>query len=180
MLDINGLFGREVFPASMIVPKLNITGKGEIIPWLQEQEEKSAASESEMMNIQHAFEEAKLKELMSKAVSNLANARERHGRAESNIGLFEERLSMIEKNRALATKEKMAALEQLVETIAKFGEVETALNMQKIDNEELNQKFTEDREKQDAKRTSESNKFVENLMAGMGAMQQQGQPPQQQ
>ena len=164
----------------MIVPKLNITGKGEIIPWLQEQEEKSAASESEMMNIQHAFEEAKLKELMSKAVSNLANARERHGRAESNIGLFEERLSMIEKNRALATKEKMAALEQLVETIAKFGEVETALNMQKIDNEELNQKFTEDREKQDAKRTSESNKFVENLMAGMGAMQQQGQPPQQQ
>jgi endonuclease YncB( thermonuclease family) len=136
-----------------------------------------------MMNIQHAFEEAKLKELMTKAVYNLANARERHGRAESNIGLFEERLSMIEKNRAMATKEKMAALEQLVETIAKFGEVETSLRMQDINTEEQNQASIEDREKEDAKKTSESNKFVENLMAGMdsiqGGQQQQSEPQQQ-
>ncbi len=184
MLDINQTFGREVFPPSMIIPKLNITGKGEIIPYLQEQEEKAAAAESEAMNIEHAFQEAKLKDLMSKAVFNLASARERHGRSESNIGLFEERLSMIEKNRALATKEKMAALEQLVETIAKFGEVETALRMQDINQEEDNQVSIEDREKIDAKRTSESNKFVENLMSGMGAIQGgqqdqgQQQPPQ--
>ncbi len=180
MLDINSIFAREVFPPSMIIPKLNITGKGEILPYLQEQEEKAAAAESEMMNIQHAFEEAKLKDLMTKAVLNLANARERHGRSESNIGLFEERLSMIEKNRALATKEKMAALEQLVETIAKFGEVETALRMQDINQEEQNQASIEDREKIDAKRTSESNKFVENLMSGMGSMMDGQQDQQQQ
>jgi hypothetical protein len=180
MLDINATFGREVFPPSMIIPKLNITGKGEIIPYLQQQEQQAQASQAEAMNIEHAFQEAKLKDMMSKAVSNLATARERHGRAESNIGLFEERLSMIEKNRAMATKEKMAALEQLVETIAKFGEVEVALQKNTIDDEEINQKLTEDREKQDAKRTSESNKFVENLMAGMGSMQQSGNQPQQQ
>lgn len=171
MLDINATFGREVFPPSMIIPKLNITGKGEIIPYLQQQEEKAAAVEAEATNIQHAFQEAQLRDLMSKAVSNLANARERHGRSESNIGLFEERLSMIEKNRAMATKEKMAALEQLVETIAKFGEVETALAMGNINQEEQNQVEIEDREKEDAKKTAESNKFVENLMAGMGSLQ---------
>ena len=33
---------------------------------------------------------AKLQEMYSKVASNIATARERHGRSESNIGLFEE------------------------------------------------------------------------------------------
>ena len=56
MLDINQTFGREVFPASMIIPKLNITGKGEIIPFLQQQEQQMQAAQAEEMNIKHAFE----------------------------------------------------------------------------------------------------------------------------
>jgi len=52
------------------------------------------------------FEEAKLKDLMTKAVLNLANAREKHGRSESNIGLFEERISMIDRNRSQSLKRK--------------------------------------------------------------------------
>jgi hypothetical protein len=160
MMDINQIFGREVFPPSMIIPKLNITGKGEIIPYLQQQEEQAQAVQSEATNIQHAFEEMKLKELMSKAVANIAMAKERHGRAESNVGLFEERLSEISKNRALSTKAKMESLEKLVDVIGKYGEIETALKMNEIETFDYQQEANENREKSDAKATGEGNEFM--------------------
>jgi hypothetical protein len=172
MMDINSAFGREVLPASMIIKDMNIQGKAQIMEYLQKQEEQASQMQQAQMEVQHAFEHAKLQELMSKAASNIATARERHGRSESNIGLFEERLSMITKNHALAAKEKMAALAQLLETIQKFGEVETFLQQNNLDSIEYQQEQVEDRDKEDAKRTAESNKFVEALMGQMG---QQGQ-----
>ncbi len=178
MMDINQAFGREVFPASMIVPKLNITGKGEIIPYLQQQEEQAQATQAEATNIQHAFEEMKLKELMSKAVANIAMAKERHGRAEADIGLFEERLSMITKNRASATKEKMEALEKLIDVIGKYGEIEAALKLNELESFDYKQEQNEDREKIDAKRTGEGNEFMMQLMGQMGQAQQPEQPQQ--
>jgi hypothetical protein len=177
MMDINATFGREVFPPSMIIPKLNITGKGEIIPFLQQQEQQASAVQSEAQNIQHSFEEAKLKELMSRAAANIAMARERHGRAEADIGLFEERLSEITQNRALATKAKMEALEKMVDVIAKYGEIETMLKMNQIDSIEYNQEKKEDTEKVDAKRTSLANDFVSQIM---GNQQPRQNMPQQQ
>lgn len=184
MMDINAAFGREVFSPSQIVPKLNITGKGEIIPMLQQMEQQAQAVQSEAQNIQHAFEEAKLKELLSRATSNIAMARERHGRAESNIGLFEERLSEITKNRAMATEAKMAALEKLVDVIAKYGEIESMLKLNQIETFDYNQSFQEDIEKKEAKTTAESNKFIQELMgqSQMGGQQQMpgaGMPQQQ-
>lgn len=171
MMDINQVFGREVFPPSMIIPKLNITGKGEIIPFLQQQEQQASAVQEQAQNIQHAFEEAKLKELLSKATANLATARERHGRAEADIGLFEERLSEITHNRAMATKAKMEALEKMVDVIAKYGEVETMLKMNQIETFDYMQERKEDEEKVDAKRTSLANQFVSSIMGN-----QQRQP----
>ncbi len=184
MMDINTTFGREVFPPSMIIPKMNITGKGEIIPFLQQQEQQAQQLQQEQTAVQHAFEDAKLKELYSKATANIATARERHGRAEADIGLFEERLSEITRNRALATKDKMAALAQLVETIGKFGELETALQMNNLQGFDLMQEGKEDVEKADAKRTSMANEFMAQIMGqsgNMGNSQQQGQMmPQEQ
>lgn len=179
MMDMNQAFGREVFPPSMIIPKLNITGKAEIIDFLKEQEMQAATIQSETQNIQHAFEEAKLKELYSKAVANLATARERQGRLDSNIGLFEERLSMIQKNRALATKEKMAAVAQLVETIDKFGQLEASLAGNQIERAEDRDIQKEDREKIDAKIQSGSTQFLEQIMGGMMQQSAQGQQQQQ-
>jgi hypothetical protein len=176
MMDINGIFGREVFSPSMIIPKLNITGKGEIIPFLQQQEQQMQAAQAEEMNIKHAFEETKLKELLSRAASNLAMARERHGRAEADIGLFEERLSEITQNRAMATKAKMEALEKLVDVIAKYGEIEAALKMNQIESFDYRQEQNEDREKIDAKQTALSNEFVSSIL---GNNQQKPQMPQQ-
>lgn len=166
MMDINTAFQREVFPPSMIIPKLNITGKGEIIPFLQQQEQQAQQLQQEQTSIQHAFEDAKLKELYTKAAGNLATARERHGRAEADIGLFEERLSEITQNRAMATKAKMEALEKLVDVIAKYGEIEAALKMNQLENIEKKQERNEDREKIDAKQTSLANEFTNSILKG--------------
>ena len=175
MLDINTQFGREVFPPSMIIPKLNITGKGEIVPYLQQQEQKMQQTEQSQMEVAHAFEHAKLQELMSKTAYNIANARERHGRSESNLGLYEERLSMIERNRAMSLKEKMAALTSLLENVQKYGEIETEYMENKLAVDQYNIKSEEEAEKRDAERRTEANKFLEQILGsgGMGGMQEQ-------
>src|SRR5579872_1114848 len=166
LMDINQAFGREVFPPSMIVPHLNITGKAQAIQFLQQQEQQQSAIQQEATTIQHAFEEAKLKELYAKAAAQIATARERHGRAEADIGLFEERLSEITHNRAMATKAKMEALEKMVDVIAKYGEIEAALKMNEIESFDYTQQRHEDEEKIDARRTAMANDFVSQLMGG--------------
>ena len=182
MLDINERFKREVIPASMIIKDMNIQGKSEIMKYLQEQEQKQQAIQSEAQNISHAFEEAKLKELMSKTAANLARAREDHSRSESNLGLYEERLSMIERNRAMSLKEKQLALSSLLESIQKYGEIETVYQDNKLNIDEFNIREEEEIEKRDVERRSESNKFLEQILGGVMPQQQEiedGQMPQQ-
>ncbi len=165
MMEINERFGREVFPPSMIIPKLNITGKGEIIPFLQQQEQKAAAVQDEAQNIQHAFEEMKMKELMSKIHNQLSMARERDARAESNIGLFEERMSEISKNHAISTREKMDALTKLLEAIQKFGEIETLLQANNLDSIKYDEEEVETTARMGAEKQQEARKFYQQLMA---------------
>jgi hypothetical protein len=164
MFDINAAFQREVFPPSMIIPKLNVTGKAEIIQFLQQQEQAMQQQQQDMQMVQHALEDAKLKELYSKATANISMARERHGRSEADIGLFEERLSEITQNRAMATKAKMEALEKLVDVIAKYGEIETMLKAHQIEGLSFQQEAKEDQEKADAKRTAMANDFIAQIM----------------
>lgn len=168
MMDINSTFGREVFPPSMIIPKLNITGKGEIIPFLQQQEQSMQQQQQHAEDIQHAIEDARLKELYSKAANNIASAKERYGRFESNIGLLEERISEISKNRALSTKSKMEALEKMVDVIQRFGEIETSIRMNEIQNYDYQQKDIEDSEKQQAYQEAQANEFMAKIMGGIG------------
>jgi hypothetical protein len=165
MLDINTTFGREVFPPSMIIPKLNITGKGQIIPFLQQQEQQQAAQQAEAMNIQHSVEEMKMKELIAKIHNQLSQARERDARSESNVGLFEERMSMISKNHALASKEKMAALSQLLETIQKFGEVETFLKSNQLESIKMDEEEVEKNARKDVEKNEASKRFIEQIMS---------------
>lgn len=172
MLDINERFGREVIPPSMIIKDMNIQGKAEILDFLQKQEEQMNAQQAEQQNVLHMVEDAKIKELYSRAVSNIAMARERHGRAEADIGLFEERLSEITQNRAMATKAKMEALEKLVDVIAKYGEVEALLKMNQVENMDRQQEINEEREKDDAKRTSLANEFVANILGSINIGQE--------
>jgi hypothetical protein len=167
MMDINAAFGREVFSPSQVVPKLNITGKAEIIRIMEEQEQQAAAAQAEEMNIKHAFEEVKLQELMSRAANNIASAKERYGRFESNIGLLEERMAEVSKNRSLSTKAKMEALEKMVDVIGKFGEIEAAMGMQQIERMDDKSEMMEDKEKSKAHREALANEFTSKIMGGM-------------
>ena len=178
MFEVNERFQREVFTPSQIVPKLNISGKAEIIQILQQQEQQQAAMQQEMQNTQHAFEHAKMQELMSKAAANIARAREDHSRSESNLGLYEERLSMIERNKALTLKEKQAALRELLESMQLFGKMETEYADNKLKIEANTIDYETEKEKQDVHRRTEANKFLEQIMGGM--MQQGQQNPSQQ
>ena len=164
MLDVNSVFGREVLPASMIIKDMNIQGKSEIMQFLEQQEQQASQLNQEQTAVQHAFEQAKLQELMSRATANLATARERHGRAEADVGLFEERLSEITQNRAMATKAKMEALEKLIDVISRYGEIETMLKMSNLESIDYAQERKEDREKVDAKRTSMANEFLQQIL----------------
>lgn len=172
MMDMNAAFGREVFPPSMIIPKLNITGKGEIIPYLHQQEQQAAAAQGEEMNLKHTVEELKIKQMMAQIHSQLSQARERDSRSESNVGLFEERMSMISKNHAMASKEKMAALAQLLETIQKFGEVETFLKSNELDVVKNDEEELEKNSRAMVERQEASKRFIEQIM---GARQSQGE-----
>lgn len=174
LMDINAAFGREVFPPSMIVPHMNITGKAEAIQFLQQQEQQAQAIQSEATNIQHAFEDAKLKELYAKAANSIAAAKERYGRFESNIGLLEERMAEVSKNRALSTKAKMEALEKMVDVIARYGEIETSLKIAEIDSYDYKERQEEEQDKSMAHREAFSNEFLNKIMNGMGE-QAQGQ-----
>lgn len=164
----------------MIIPKLNITGKAEVVQFLQQQEQQQQAIQSEEMNIKHSFEETKMKELIARIHNQLSQARERDSRSESNVGLFEERMSMISKNHALATKEKMAALEQLLTTIQKFGEVETFLKSNELESIKYDEEEIEKNSRQNVERNEASKKFVEQLMGSMQQQPRQEMPQQNQ
>lgn len=178
MFEVNERFGREVFPPSMIVPKLNVTGRAQMVEFLQQQEQANQAAQEQMQMLQHSIEDAKLKELYSKAASNLAMAKERYGRFESNIGLLEERMAEVTKNRALSTKAKMEALEKMVDVIAKYGEVETALKMNDIQAMDYGSERREEADKKQATQDAISNEFLSKLMNSTQGDGNQAQPQQ--
>lgn len=166
MLEINERFGREVLPASMIIKNMNLQGKAEIMEYLQQQEERQTMMAQEKDHIQDMLDDAKVKEMYSKVVANMAMARERHGREASNLGLYEERLSEITRNRALANKDKVEALSKLVETIDKFGTLETKYAQIGLETENEQAIVKEDVEKEHARNESNSNEFISQLLSG--------------
>lgn len=168
LLDINAAFGREVFPPSFIIKDMVLQGKAEAMEFLQNQEMQQSEMQQHQQQVQSMVDDAKIKELYSRATANIAMARERHGRAEADIGLFEERLSEITQNRALATKAKMEALEKLIDVIAKYGEIETMLKASEIESLSYIQEEKEDQEKADAKHTALANQFVTEILGRKG------------
>jgi hypothetical protein len=174
LLEVNQIFGREVFPPSMIVKDMNISGVSEAMEYLQGQEKMQAAQAEHIQTVQAVFEEAKVKELYSKAVANIATAKERHGRAEADIGLFEERLSEIQQNKALSMKHKTEALAKLVEVIDKYGQIEASLAEGKLKSISIEQDVDEDMDKIDARKQSLANDFIAKMLGGAMQGQQGG------
>lgn len=173
-MELNQALG-GIIPGSEIAKRAVIQGKNELVEILAKQEQAQAAAAEHAQNVAHVLEEAKVKELYSKAVSNIATAREKHGRAESNIGLFEERLSMIGRNNSMSAKAKAEALEKLVEVTHKYGELEAHLKMNELNSIDREEEDKEAMAKVDAKRTSMANDFVAQMLGGMQGGQQNQQ-----
>lgn len=166
LMDINAAFGREVFPPSMIVKNLSIQGKAEAMQYLESQEQAASATQEHATTLQHVAEEAKLKEIYARTANSLATARERHSRSDSNVGLFEERLSEVSKNESMSVKARMEALEKLMDVIARYGEVETALKENQIESFDYQEEMKKDIEKRKAKESSAGNEFVSKILGG--------------
>ncbi len=141
-----------------------------------QQEQQAQQQQAEAADLQHVVEDANLKLLYSKATDNIALARERTARAESNLGLFEERLSMIGKNRSMAIKDKVDALSKLIETVTLYGDESVSNQEQEIESMDNRQVFDEDMEKREAKRATEANKFLTEIMGNMNNQGQQEAP----
>jgi hypothetical protein len=182
LLELNELLG-GIIPPDYIASKSTLQGKQELMQMLAQQKEQQAAAQAELQNIQHAVEEAKLQELYSKSANNMASAKERYGRYEADLGLKDERESELTKNRALAVKAKMEALEKMVDATAKLGAVETMMNMNQINRMEEQDISKEDQETDKSRGEAMENEFLSKLMSeipGTQSMQQpeQGQPQQ--
>jgi hypothetical protein len=169
MMDINAAFGREVLPPSMIIKDMNIQGVSEIVEFLKQQEEQAAHQAQEATDIAHVMQQAQLKESYSKSISNMATASERQSRKDSNAGLYEERISEVTRNNALALKDKMDALSSLLDAIKMHGELESMLKMNDLEGFEYQQEAKENRSKDDAQKTLMSNEFLNSLLGGMKA-----------
>jgi hypothetical protein len=167
-IELNQILG-GIIPASYIASVATLQGKNKLMEVLGQQEQQQAAVQEEATNIQHAFEEAKLKELYAKSANYLASARERHGREQSNIGLLEERVSQIASNNSISTKNKVEALDKLMDVIAKHGEIEASLKMNEIQSLDAQEEAEGDRAKEDARRDSLANEFVMKMLSGLQA-----------
>jgi hypothetical protein len=159
MLQLNEMLG-GIIPPKFLLQYATIQGKNEIIAAVEEQQKQQAEIQQQQALMEQNILEAKLQDLNSKAVSNIAMARERHGRAESNVGLFEERISEISQNRANALKSRMEALEKLLGSINTFGQLQVAVQQAKLEDMSADQDIAEDKEKIDAKIVSQSNDFL--------------------
>lgn len=165
-LELNQQLG-GIIPPHELAKRAPIQGKNELMAILEQQMQQQQAVQAEATNIQHAFEEAKLQEMVSKSANNMASAKERYGRYEADLGLKDERESELTKNRALATKAKMEALEKMVDVTAKLGAVETMMKMGQIDDMQNQDIVKEDAETDKSQGEAMENEYISKLMAGI-------------
>lgn len=170
-MELNEALG-GIIPPSEIAKRAVIQGKNDLVELLAKQEQAQAAQAEHAQIVAHSLEDAKVKELYAKAANLIASAKERHSRSDSNVGLFEERLAEVQKNEALSTKAKMEALEKMVDVIAKYGEIETALASVRLESYDLSEDMKNQADRENAKRSSAGNEFVAKMMASMGGMAQ--------
>lgn len=164
MMEFNQAFGREVFTASEIIEKMNIHGKSQILERIANQDMQQQIIQEQNQAISGAFQEAQLQKLHSDSVKNLAMGAERYGRAGSNEGLEQERISEILRNRALATRDKVEAIRILLESVDKYGELETKLAAQNVNQYNQSQIQEEKQEELDVENSIMKNEFVSNIL----------------
>lgn len=163
MMELNAQLG-GIIPPKFLLQHATIHGKNEIIKDVEEREKQAAAMAQQQAMLEHTKLELELQGLQARNAMDLATARERHGRAEADIGLFEERLSEISQNRSMALKNKIEALAKLLEVAQIHGDMETKRKEAELEQLAENAKVDEDAEKAHAKETADSNEFLTKML----------------
>lgn len=163
MLEINQMLG-GIIPAKFILKNATIHGKNEIIEAVDKAEQMAAEVQQQQSMLQHAMLDAQIQNLQAKSASEVATAKERYGRFESNIGLLEERISQISKNRSLSAKAKAEALQILLETVATFGQAATDKEARELEAFDYHQKNIEDQERNQAHKESQATETISKLL----------------
>lgn len=173
-LELNEMLG-GIIPPKYLLEISTIQGKDKIIQAIEEQQAHMSEMEKQKQQLEMAVLDGKLKDLYASAANKMGNAIESHGRADANEGLFEERLSEISQNRAMATKAKVEALEKLLDIVHKYGEMEAAMKGAQLETVNLEQEEQEHREKAEAKQTSLANDFTMRILNNYIPPQEGGQ-----
>ena len=148
MLKLNEVLG-GIIPARFILEKATIQGKNEIIEAVDAAQEQAAEISKQQQMLDQALLEAQIQGLQARSAGDIAAARERVGRTQSNLGLEVERLSELSQNRASALKSKAEAVKILLEAAATYGQANVDAQEKEIAQYEMDQIKAEDLEKVD-------------------------------
>jgi hypothetical protein len=142
-----------------------VQGKNEIMAAVEEREKQQMEANRQQLMIEHAKLETELQLNTARAVNEMTWAKERDQRSKADVGLYEERLSQITKNKSMALKDKVDALQKLLDVITQHGELEAAKNVNRLQELGNIQNSDNEREKLDAQIESHSSDFLTKSMA---------------
>ena len=112
-------------PTDFLLENSTIQGKDKLIESIRRQEQLQSEIAQQQAQLDLAVLQAKLQGEQATTADKLAMARERVSRTKSNTGLEFERFGELEKNHAMAVKEKMSAIKEFLESVKLYGEVQT-------------------------------------------------------
>ncbi len=172
IIQLNEVLG-GIIPPKFILQNATIQGKNEIIAAVEEQQKMQAEAQQQLMILEHAKMDSELQLTHARAVNELTWAKERDQRSKADVGLYEERLSQITQNKSMALKNKVEALQKLLEIITQHGEIEAAKTANQLQTLGSVQEANDDKEKLDAQIETHSSDFLtKNAAQGMGGNQQ--------
>lgn len=120
-------------PTVFLLKNSTLQGKDELIESIQREEQLQSELAQQKAQLDLAVLQSQLQQNTAKTADYLATARERVGRTKSNIGLEHERFSELAENHARATKEKVSAIKEFLDTVRLYGEVQTMHAADEVD-----------------------------------------------
>jgi len=163
IMKLNEMLG-GILPPKFLVENSLIHGKKEIIEAIEQQQQSQQQIMQQEQMLKQAQIEAQIQGLQARSISDIGLARERNARSESNLGLYEERLSSINQNRSKALLNRIEALEKLVGINMALNPVTKMQSEQELEALDESNIRDEDLEKEQVQSQTESNKFLENMM----------------
>ncbi len=173
IIQLNEVLGGALPPKS-ILDRAVIHDKNAIVEEFEQAQQAQQQIAQMQMALDQARGEAEIQKLQSSSVADVAMARERDGRKDSNIGLYEERMSEVTQNRSIALKNEVDALEKLTVLFAAFGKPATIQNKQRLDAFEDENIVEENVAKAQAQQIAEENeaKLMQDKLQNSNVQQQ--------